>query len=383
MSSRFTILLAVVRPPYLLPFAIESVLAQTVRDFELLIVCDGAPPETVECGHAFAQRDPRVQVRAFPKGTRQGEAHLAAALAGASGEFVAYLEDDDFWFPNHLQALQDALLTADFCNTIHVTGYPDGRVEALPCDLARPEFRQRFLEEVFNRFGYTFCGHTLEAYRRLPEGWAPTPVGIYPDLHMWRKFLRMNEFRFATCPAITAIALPGHVRGHMSLAERARETGVWAARVRDEHERARIVEDAWRSVMKQEIQCEQENFKLNALLRETKTTLAQLEGMHPGSLQQLGRTIEVETSAQVEVERLQAVYHLSQHALSVATARTEAQETAIAAYQAELAHLKRSLAELSAAHERVVRSKSWLLTRPLRSAVAAARRILQIVRSRR
>lgn len=380
MRSRFTILLAVVRPPDLLSFAIESVLAQTVGDFELFIVCDGAPPETVECGHAFARRDPRVQVRAFPKGTRQGEAHLAAVLTGASGKFVAYLEDDDLWFPNHLEALEDVLLNADFGNTIHVTGHPDGHVEALPCDLARPDFRQRFLDEVFNRFGYTFCGHTLDAYRRLPEGWAPTPVGIYPDLHMWRKFLRVKEFRFATCPAITAVALPGHVREHMSLEERARETGVWTSRIRDEHERARIVEGAWRSMMSQEIQCEQENFELKALLREARTALAQLEGMHPGSLQQFGRTIEVETNAQVEIERLGAVYRLSQHALSVATAKAEAQEAAIAAYQADLANLNGTLTELRAAHERIVRSRSWLLTRPLRSAVAAVRRVLQVLR---
>jgi hypothetical protein len=133
--------------------------------------------------------------------------------------------------------------------------------------------------------------------------------------------------------------------------------------------------------MNQEIQGEQENFKLNALLREARTALAQLEGMHPGSLQQLGRTIEVETNAQVEIERLGAVYHLSQHALSVATAKAEAQEAAIAAYQADLANLNGTLTELRAAYERVVRSRSWLLTRPLRSAVAAGRHVLQRLRS--
>ena len=58
----------------------------------------------------------------------------------------------------------------------------------------------------------------------------------------------------------------------------------------------------------------------------------------------------------------------------------EAQEAAIAAYQADLANLNGTLTELRAAHERIVRSRSWLLTRPLRSAVAAARRVLQVLR---
>src|SRR4051812_15099080 len=183
-----TILLPVVRPPVLLPNAIECALAQTVREFELFVVCDGAPRETIECAHMFARRDPRVKVEAFPKGERIGEAHLHTVLGRASGTFVAYLEDDDLWFPNHLAELASILSTSDFGNTIHVTTHPDQRIEALPCDLSDSRFRQRFLDEVFNRFGYSVCGHRIDAYRRLPEGWATTPLGMYPDLHMWRKF---------------------------------------------------------------------------------------------------------------------------------------------------------------------------------------------------
>ena len=48
----------------------------------------------------------------------------------------------------------------------------------LPSDLAIMEFRQRFLDEKFNRFGYSVSGYRLDAYRRLPEGWAPGPTGF-------------------------------------------------------------------------------------------------------------------------------------------------------------------------------------------------------------
>lgn len=380
MSLRCTVLLPVLRPPYFLPNAIESVLAQTVREFEIFVIGDGAPPETIECAREFARRDPRVTVFPFLKGQRQGEAHLHAALTKASGNFVAYLEDDDLWFPNHLEELEKLLSTVDFGHTIHVTGHPDGHVDSLPSDLGKADFRQRFLDDLFNRFGYSFCGHRREAYRRLPEGWAPAPVGMYNDLHMWRKFLRVKEFTFGTRMVITAVALPSYLRENMSVEERAREAGVWMSRIADEHERASIVEAAWRSVVGKEIECEQEILKISSSHREAKAGLAQMEAMHPGSLQKLGQTIEAQANAQLEVERLTDALNLSQYALTRTTAKLEAEEAAIAAHQADLASVNGALAELKDAYESIVRSRSWRFTQPLRSTVAAAKRLRQMLR---
>jgi glycosyltransferase involved in cell wall biosynthesis len=380
VAPRCTVLIPVIRPPYFLPNAIRSVLAQTVSEFELFVICDGAPQETIECAQEFALRDPRVTVFTFLKGRRMGEAHLHTVLKNACGNFVAYLEDDDLWFPNHLEELEKLLLTVDFGHTIHVTGYPDGHVESRPCDLGQQGFRQRFLDDLFNQFGYSFCGHRLDAYRRLPEGWAPAPVGIYPDLHMWRKFFRVSEFTFGTRMVITAIALGSYLRKGMSLEERAHEADVWVSRIVDEHERANIVEAAWRSVVDKEIQCEQELLKINSSYREAKAALAQMAALHPGSLQKLGHAPEAQADAQLEVMRLADQLNLSQQCLSLFTAKTETQEAAIAAYQADLANLNGQAAKWKAAYECVVRTRSWRFTQPLRSAIAAARRLSQISR---
>jgi glycosyltransferase involved in cell wall biosynthesis len=380
VAMRCTVLLPVLRPPYFLPNAIERVLAQTMREFELFVICDGAPPETIECAQEFARCDPRVKVFAFPKGKRAGEAHLHTALTNASGNFVAYLEDDDLWFPTHLEELEKLFLTVDFGHTIHVTGHPDGHVESLPSDIGNQDFRQRFVDDLFNRFGYSFCGHRLDAYRRLSEGWAPTPVGMYSDLHMWRKFFRVSEFKFGTRMVITAVALPSYLREDMSLEERVREAGVWVSRIGDGHERAKIVEAAWRSVVGQEIQREQDILKIASSYREARAALAQMEAMHPGSLQKLGHAIEVQTNAQLEVQRLTDKFNLSQQCLSVFTAKTETQEAAIATYQADLANVDGQVAEWKAAYEGIVRTRSWRIIQPLRSAIASARRLSQRLR---
>src|SRR5262245_9622431 len=100
MSPLFAILLPITRPPAVLPLAIESVLAQTIADFELLVICDGAPPETVACAEDYAGRDPRVKVFAHPKGARHGEAYRHSALATSDARYVAHICDDDLWMPN-------------------------------------------------------------------------------------------------------------------------------------------------------------------------------------------------------------------------------------------------------------------------------------------
>jgi glycosyltransferase involved in cell wall biosynthesis len=203
--ARFTVLLPVHRPPAMLPCAIETVLAQSHADLELFVICDGAPEATAACAREYAARDPRATVLVFPKGERHGEAYRHRALDRATGEYVAHIADDDLWLPNHLASLEKLLATVDFGHVLHVMIHPDGQVEALPADLAEPEQRQRLLTELFNRFGLSFGAYRLDAYRRLPEGWAPGPDSVWSDLHMWRKFLRHPGLRYGTHLGITAV----------------------------------------------------------------------------------------------------------------------------------------------------------------------------------
>jgi glycosyl transferase family 2 len=262
---RFTVLLPVHRHPAMLPYAIETVLAQNLADLELFVICDGAPGTTVACAQEYAARDARTTVLVFPKGERQGEAYRHLALARAKGEYVAHISDDDLWFPNHLEQLEKLLQTVDFGHVIHVTIHPDGRVEALPADLADPDLRHRFLDEIFNQFGLTFGGYRLDAYRGLPEGWAPAPPSIPTDLHMWRKFLRCPGLRYGTHMGVTAVHFPAPERSHMSLEDRARENCGWHTRLLDAHEREGLALMAWRSIMVQALRSGRPYAALSAL----------------------------------------------------------------------------------------------------------------------
>ncbi len=199
LQRRFTVLLPVLRPPHMLPFAIQSVLAQSEPNFELCVVCDGAPDATVEVARTFANADPRVHVFAFPKGARHGELHRAAVLEGAVSDFVAHIGDDDLWLPNHLSILARLLAKADFVSVPGFTMQPDGCLQAgMFGDLRKARYRRKMMKQRWNFFGPTEAAYRLDAYRRLPVGWSPAPEDLWTDLHMWRKFLREPGIRVSS-----------------------------------------------------------------------------------------------------------------------------------------------------------------------------------------
>ncbi|OYU47343.1 MAG: hypothetical protein CFE31_16310 [Rhizobiales bacterium PAR1] len=232
-AALFTVLLPVHRPPALLPFAIESVLAQRETRFQLCIICDGTPSETVACAQEFAARDARIKVFPFEKGERHGEAHRHHVLQDANTEFVAQIGDDDLWFPDYLDEMAALLVHADFGNLPQTELTSEGNIGIYAEDLDSPVVRRKMLDEKWNMVGPTFVGYRLSAYRQLPEGWSPAPPDIWTDLYMWRKFLAMPGFRFATRLSAQALKLSAETRQALTLAERVTETATLADRLRD------------------------------------------------------------------------------------------------------------------------------------------------------
>lgn len=83
-----------------LPPAIDSVLAKTLSDWELIIADDGSGEDTR--AYLRALTDPRVRVLWLAHRGRPG-AVLNAALRAARGEYVAFLDSDDLWLPEKLE----------------------------------------------------------------------------------------------------------------------------------------------------------------------------------------------------------------------------------------------------------------------------------------
>lgn len=243
-TPAFTVLAPIHRPPDLLPFAIRSVLGQTRHDFELFIICDGAPEATAEAARAFAAQDRRIRAFVHPKGQRHGEAWRHLALQEARGRIVCQIGDDDLWFPDHLAEAEALLAAADFGDTLPMYLQADGRPRLFFADFGDPALRRRMVEGPINAFGPTPAAYRLETYRALPVGWSPAPEGTWTDLFMWRKFLALPDIRCATRFVVTSLTFPQGLRRDWSLERRRGEIAAIAARVADPARRDELFRDA-------------------------------------------------------------------------------------------------------------------------------------------
>ena len=97
-----------------LPRALDTVLSQTYTDYEIIVVDDGSTDGTRDVVAQFGDR-----VRYLYQANQGLSSARNLALAHASGEFIAYLDADDMWYPNRLER-QVAFLDAHTeCGLVH------------------------------------------------------------------------------------------------------------------------------------------------------------------------------------------------------------------------------------------------------------------------
>lgn len=93
-----------------LPRAIESVLAQTFTDWELIGVDDHSPDATPEVLAEYASKDPRIRV-VRNEVNKKLPATLNAGFRLARGEFWTWTSDDNLFRPNAIQRMVETLQT--------------------------------------------------------------------------------------------------------------------------------------------------------------------------------------------------------------------------------------------------------------------------------
>jgi glycosyltransferase involved in cell wall biosynthesis len=111
MTPFFSVVIPVYNRATLLRTALQSVLAQTDQDFEVIVVDDGSSDDPVRTVKDLA--DSRVTI--LKQENRGGASARNAGVDIARGQFVAFLDSDDRFLPGHLARMR--LMLGDTKNT--------------------------------------------------------------------------------------------------------------------------------------------------------------------------------------------------------------------------------------------------------------------------
>ena len=131
--------------------AICSVKAQSMEDWELIVIDDGSSDASLEIAQAFAAEDSRIQVLRNEQNMGVSRTRNRG-IALSRGEYIALLDSDDVWYPEKLrcQLARMAEEKADFCYSSYaIIGADGGKVKG---DYLVPEqitFEEMLRENVF------------------------------------------------------------------------------------------------------------------------------------------------------------------------------------------------------------------------------------------
>lgn len=164
----------------LVPRAIESMLNQTYRDFEYIIVDNGSTDKSGEIADTYAARDPRLRVIHRQRGNIG--AGRNTGLDQARGKYITFIDDDDWAEPDFLKFLVELL--------------EGGNADVAICGAADKAFDEKkvmtaeeALIELMWRKKYNMAFPTKLFRRELMETLRFPEEGAYDDIALMYKLL--------------------------------------------------------------------------------------------------------------------------------------------------------------------------------------------------
>lgn len=195
--------------------AIDSVLAQTYQDFELIVVNDGSTDSTAA---VLARYGHALQIIEQPN--RGLSAARNRGASAARGRFVAFLDADDRWLPTKLR--QQVTLMVEhpdvvFCSTSALLEAPDGTVlgewRRQTSDL--PPLHSIFLHNAF----VAGSGAAVLVRKDVlaKTGGFDETLRSLEDVDMWMRLAAIGHYACIEEPLAVILKRPGSMSGNLSV----------------------------------------------------------------------------------------------------------------------------------------------------------------------
>lgn len=144
MENTISVIVPIYKVEAYLDECVRSIVGQTYPHLEIILVDDGSPDRCGAMCDAWAKRDDRIRVIHKPNGGLSDARN--AGLEIASGDYIAFVDSDDWIEPEMYERMLAALLQedADICACRISSRYPDRRA-----DWGCPEYRVTDPEQTY------------------------------------------------------------------------------------------------------------------------------------------------------------------------------------------------------------------------------------------
>lgn len=183
---------------------LQSVIAQTFKDWQAIIIDDGSTDDTNKIAREYAESDSRFQlITQANRGLKYLGENYNKALGACSGKWISVLEGDDYWHPEKLSCFlkhvenTDAVMAWGTAYTVDSTSKTTGKFP-----------RKKFLKNANNRPVGAFLGDYLLS------SFIPSPSLMFraDSLHEAGGFSQPENMTVVDYPTVLAISLKGEFR---------------------------------------------------------------------------------------------------------------------------------------------------------------------------
>ena len=205
MSKTEAHLVSVVMPAYNaethIEEAINSILRQTYKDFEFIIINDASTDSTLDIIKKFSKKDKRIQIISNKRNLNIGKS-LNLGVAKSQGKYIARMDADDISFPNRL-AQQVQLLNNN--PKVAVTGGDIVLIKEDGTILHTRKYESNSERMKKNIFRFSPFAHPTTMYRKNIfdefNGYDPAKSPS-EDIDLWIKIGSKYDFGSVTSPTL-------------------------------------------------------------------------------------------------------------------------------------------------------------------------------------
>ena len=218
---RFSVVIPCFNAENYISAALQSVLDQTIQPHEIIVIDDRSTDRSVERIQAFGDS---VQLLHSTWGNGAGTRNVG--IEAATGDWIAFLDADDAWYPNHLQRASELLADSEDVGFLNWYDHffdqnPDERISRVNrLDIPEPTSGlsdQRFCENFARLLWFNMHGCVVNRKRLVDVGMLdPTQIRRH-DIEMWFRVIKDHTWSFDPVPT-TAYRMdtPGSISRNVS-----------------------------------------------------------------------------------------------------------------------------------------------------------------------